>query len=119
MVAFRGRHYAGRLGIKDVDYTVDNGKYELTQTGKEHASDHGVPFWYNRNVEPPFGKLPGVQEAQDLVDQYASLELTPPNWANAEKIINEYSFKAIMGEMPVADAVKKMREELKAGGHID
>ncbi|WP_194543114.1 extracellular solute-binding protein [Paenibacillus sp. JZ16] len=109
----------GSLGIKDVDYTVDNGKYELTQTGKEHASDHGVPFWYNRNVEPPFGKLPGVQEAQDLVDQYASLELTPPNWANAEKIINEYSFKAIMGEMPAADAVKKMREELKAGGLID
>ncbi|MGG4354887.1 extracellular solute-binding protein [Paenibacillus lautus] len=109
----------GSLGIKDVDYTVDNGKYELTQTGKEHASDHGVPFWYNRNVEPPFGKLPGVQEAQDLVDQYASLELTPPNWANAEKIINEYSFKAIMGEMPASDAVKKMREELKAGGHID
>lgn len=109
----------GSLGIKDVDYTVANGKYELTQTGKEHASDHGVPFWYNRNVEPPFGKLPGVQEAQDLVDQYASLELTPPNWANAEKIINEYSFKAIMGEMPAADAVKKMREELKAGGHID
>ncbi|WP_258394511.1 extracellular solute-binding protein [Paenibacillus sp. MDMC362] len=109
----------GSLGIKYVDYTVANGKYELTQTGKEHASDHGVPFWYNRNVEPPFGKLPGVQEAQDLVDQYASLELTPPNWANAEKIINEYSFKAIMGEMPAADAVKKMREELKAGGHID
>ncbi|MGE7826950.1 extracellular solute-binding protein [Paenibacillus sp. NPDC093718] len=109
----------GSLGIKDVDYTVDNGKYELTQTGKEHASDHGVPFWYNRNVEPPFGKLPGVQEAQDLVDQYAALELTPPNWANAEKIINEYSFKAIMGEMPAADAVKKMREELKAGGLID
>ncbi|WP_339217785.1 extracellular solute-binding protein [Paenibacillus sp. FSL W7-1332] len=109
----------GSLGIKDVDYTVDNGKYELTQTGKEHASDHGVPFWYNRNVEPPFGKLPGVQEAQDLVDQYASLELTPPNWANAEKIINEYSFKAIMGEMPAADAVKKMREKLKAGGLID
>lgn len=109
----------GSLGIRDVDYTVDNGKFELTPTGKEHASDHGVPFWYNRNVEPPFGKLPGVQEAQDLVDQYASLELTPPNWANAEKIINEYSFKAIMGEMPAADAVKKMREELKAGGHID
>ncbi|MCV4231531.1 extracellular solute-binding protein [Virgibacillus sp. LDC1] len=110
----------GSLGIKDVDYTIDNsGKYVLTQTGKEHASDHGVPFWYNRNVEAPFGKLPGVQEAQELVDQYASLELTPPNWSNAEKIINEHSFKAIMGELPAADAVRKMREELKAGGYID
>ncbi|WP_441295371.1 extracellular solute-binding protein [Paenibacillus sp. HGF5] len=109
----------GSLGIKDVDYTVDNGKYTLTQTGKEHASDHGVPFWYNRNVEAPFGKLPGVQEAQDLVDQYAALELTPSHWADAEKIINEHSFKAIMGEVPAADAVKKMREALKAGGYID
>ncbi|MFI6588800.1 extracellular solute-binding protein [Paenibacillus glucanolyticus] len=110
----------GSLGIKDIDYTVDNsGKYALTQIGKEHASDHGVPFWYNSNVEAPFGKLPGVQEAQDLVDQYASLELTPPHWSDAEKIINKYSFKAIMGEMPAADAVKQMREELKAGGFID
>ncbi|WP_028612426.1 extracellular solute-binding protein [Paenibacillus harenae] len=109
----------GSLGIKDNDYTLDNGKYTLTQTGKEHASDHGVPFWYNSNVEAPFGKLPGVQAAQDLVNQYASLELTPPNWSEAEKIINEYSFKAILGEMPAAEAVKKMREELKAGKLID
>nr|WP_280521147.1 extracellular solute-binding protein [Paenibacillus mangrovi] len=109
----------GSLGIKDEDYTMDNGKYVLTQTGKEHASDHGVPFWYNSNVEAPFGKLPGVQEAQDLVNKYATLELTPPNWSEAEKIINEYSFKAIMGEMPAADAVKKMREELKAKKLID
>ncbi|ALS27643.1 ABC transporter substrate-binding protein [Paenibacillus sp. 32O-W] len=109
----------GSLGIKDHDYTEQDGKYEMTQTGKEHAMDHGVPFWYNKNVEPPFGKLPGVQEAQDLLAKYASLELTPPRWADAEKIINEYSFKAIMGQMPAADAVKKMREELKANGLID
>lgn len=49
----------------------------------------------------------------------ATLELTPPKWADAEKIINEYSFKAILGEMPAADAVKKMREQLKAAKLID
>ncbi|UUZ89659.1 hypothetical protein LJK87_26645 [Paenibacillus sp. P25] len=81
--------------------------------------DHGVPFWYNKNVPAPFGKLPGVQEAQDLVTKYGSLELTPPKWADAEKIINEYSFKAIMGQMPAADAVKKMREQLKSSKLID
>ncbi|MBD2867022.1 extracellular solute-binding protein [Paenibacillus arenilitoris] len=110
----------GSLGIKDNDYTVDSGgKLTLTETGEEHAGDHGVPFWYNSTVEAPFGKLPGVQAAQDLVNQYATLELTPPNWADAEKIINEYSFNAIMGELPAADAVKKMREELKAANLID
>ncbi|MDQ1909665.1 extracellular solute-binding protein [Paenibacillus sp. GD4] len=109
----------GSLGIKDQDYTEKDGKYELTKTGKEHAMDHGVPFWYNKNVKEPFGKLPGVQEAQELVMKYATLELTPPKWADAEKIINEYSFKAIQGQMPAAEAVKKMREQLKAAKLID
>lgn len=109
----------GSLGIKDNDYTLNNGKYELTKTGQEHAMDHGVPFWYNKNVPNPFGLLPGVKEAQDLVLKYGSLELTPPNWADAEKIINDYSFKAIMGQMPAADAVHKMHDELKAAKLID
>ena len=109
----------GSLGIRDHDYKESNGKYELTQTGKDHAMDHGVPFWYNKNFQNPFGLLPGVQEAQDLVMKYASLELTPPQWPDAEKIINEYSFKAIMGDMPAAEAVKKMREELLAKKLMD
>ncbi|CAG7653720.1 extracellular solute-binding protein [Paenibacillus allorhizosphaerae] len=109
----------GSLGIKDNDYTENGGKYELTKAGKEHAMDHGVPFWYNKKVPNPFGLLQGVKEAQDLLAKYSSLELTPPRWADAEKIINEYSFKAILGEMPAADAVKKMRETLKANKLID
>lgn len=109
----------GSMGIKDNDYTENGGKYELTKTGKEHAMDHGVPFWYNKKFPNPFGLLPGVKEAQDLVVKYATLELTPPKWADAEKIINEYSFKAIQGQMPAAEAVKKMREQLKAAKLID
>ncbi|MDR6879714.1 extracellular solute-binding protein [Bacillus sp. 3255] len=109
----------GSMGIKDTDYTENGGKYELTQAGKDHAMDHGVPFWYNKKFPNPFGLLPGVKEAQDLVIKNATLELTPPKWADAEKIINEYSFKAILGEMPAADAVKKMREQLKAAKLID
>ncbi|WP_248930209.1 extracellular solute-binding protein [Paenibacillus hamazuiensis] len=109
----------GSLGIKDQDYKMNGDKYELTQAGKDHAQDHGVPFWYNKKVPAPFGLLPGVKEAQDLVMKYASLELTPPKWADAEKIINEYMFKAIMGEMPAADAVHKMRDTLKAQKLID
>ncbi|KIL39813.1 ABC transporter substrate-binding protein [Gordoniibacillus kamchatkensis] len=112
--------YLGSLGIKDNDWTDNGGKIELTKTGKDHAMDHGVPFWYNKNVPNPFGLLPGVKEAQDLVMKYATLELTPSGkWTDAEKIITDYSFKAITGQMPAADAVKKMREELKAKKLID
>lgn len=109
----------GSLGIKDNDYTESGGKYTLTKNGTDHAMDHGVPFWYNKNFPNPFGLLPGVKEAQDLVVKYAALELTPPKWSDAEKIINNYSFKAIQGEMKAADAVKKMREELKTAKLID
>lgn len=109
----------GSLGIEGEDYTKDGGQYTLTAIGKEHNMDHGVPFWYNENVEPPFGKLPGVQEAQDLVNQYASLELSLPEWADAEKIVQNYALKAMSGELPAADAVKQMRKELKAADLID
>ncbi|PZE21575.1 extracellular solute-binding protein [Paenibacillus xerothermodurans] len=109
----------GSMGIRDHDYTENGGKYELTKTGKEHAMDHGVPFWYSKKFQNPFGLLPGVKEAQALLEKHASLELTPAKWADAEKIINEYSFKAILGEMPAAEAVKKMREQLKANQLID
>jgi putative aldouronate transport system substrate-binding protein len=109
----------GSLGILGEDYTLDGDKYKLTQAGEEHGMDHGVPFWYNQNVEPPFGKLPGVKEAQEIILEHATLELTLPGWVDAEKIVNNYAFKAMTGEMPAAEAVKKMSEELKAADLID
>jgi putative aldouronate transport system substrate-binding protein len=109
----------GSIGIQDHDYTVKDGKMELTEIGEEHSGDHGVPFCYNTNVEPPFGKLPGVQDAQDLIKQYGSLELTLPGWTEAEKIVNNYSFKAMTGDMSAADAVAGMQKELKAANLID
>ncbi|WP_257985132.1 extracellular solute-binding protein [Bacillus sp. T33-2] len=54
----------GTLGIKDHDYTVNNGKYELTETGKEHGMDHGAPFPNNTKFENPIGTYPGAKEAQ-------------------------------------------------------
>ncbi|MBB3126971.1 putative aldouronate transport system substrate-binding protein [Paenibacillus rhizosphaerae] len=109
----------GSLGIKDVDYTESNGQYTLTAEGKEHNMDHGVPFWYNENIKSPFDKLPGVEAAQELVKQNATLELALPGWPDAEKIVQNYALKAMSGEMPAADAVKKMREELKSANLID
>ncbi|CAM4505230.1 putative aldouronate transport system substrate-binding protein [Paenibacillus endophyticus] len=109
----------GSLGIEGEDYSVNDGKYELTETGKDHGMDHGVPFWYNQNVKPPFGNLPGVDDAQKIIVEHATVELTPPGWTDAEKILNNYAIKAMTGEMPAAEAVQKMHNELKAANLID
>ncbi|AJY73491.1 extracellular solute-binding protein [Paenibacillus beijingensis] len=109
----------GSLGIEGVDYTKENGSFVLTKTGKEHNMDHGIPFWYNQNVKAPFGKLPGVEDAQSIATQYATLELSLPGWADAEKIVQNYALKAMSGQMPAKDAVQSMQKELKAANLID
>ncbi|WP_274653624.1 extracellular solute-binding protein [Paenibacillus humicola] len=109
----------GSIGIEDVDYTKSGDTYTLTDTGKQHNMDHGVPFWYNQNVKPPFPGLPGVQEAQDLAKKYATLELALPGWSDAEKIVQNYALKAMAGQMDAEEAVKKMRDELFAKKLID
>ncbi|QHW31991.1 extracellular solute-binding protein [Paenibacillus rhizovicinus] len=109
----------GSLGIEGEDYTKSGDAYTLTDTGKDHSSDHGVPFWYNENVKPPFGKLPGVQAAQDIVKQHATLELSLPGWDDAEKIVKNYALKAMSGQMDAAEAVKKMHDELLGKKLID
>lgn len=108
------------LGIKDNDYTVDNGTYQLTDTGKEHGMDHGVIIPNNTKFKNPIGLLPGVKEAREVIMTHNStLELSTADWPNAEKIVTNYVFKAIMGDMPVEEAVDKMNQELKAANLID
>ncbi|WP_339278636.1 extracellular solute-binding protein [Paenibacillus sp. FSL W8-1187] len=109
----------GSLGIEGEDYVKEGDSLKLTDIGKMHNMDHGVPFWYNENVKPPFGKLPGVQEAQDLVKAHASLELALPGWSDAEKIVQQYALEAMSGKREAADAVKRMRQELLAKKLID
>ncbi|MFC0273880.1 extracellular solute-binding protein [Metabacillus herbersteinensis] len=110
----------GSLGIKDNDFTVTDGEYELTETGVEHGMDHGAPFPSNRQFENPIGVYPGVEEAQKVIlDNKATVEVSTADWPAAEKIVTNYAFKAMMGEMPAKDAVKQMNEELSQADLID
>lgn len=110
----------GSVGIEGHDYTVaEDGTMELTAVGREHNLDHGVPRWYNTNVEPPFRTLPGVEEAEEIVLRYSSLETSTADWPAAEAIVNDYAFRAITGELPAAAAVAQMHAELLAAGLID
>lgn len=110
----------GSAGIEGHDYTVaEDGTMELTEIGREHNQDHGVPRWYNTSVAPPFGTLPGVAEAQEIVMEYSSLETSTAAWPEAEAIVNDYAFRAITGDLEAADAVARMHEELLQAGLID
>jgi len=110
----------GTLGVKDYDYTVTDGKYELTEAGRNAGMDHGAPRVYSTIWQNPFGALPGVAEAQQIVlDNNATIELATPSWVDAKPIVDNYAFKAMSGQMPAAEAVASMQRELKAAGLID
>jgi putative aldouronate transport system substrate-binding protein len=108
------------LGVEGYDYTVKNGKYELTEAGKAAGMDHGVIFPNNSHFKNPIGFLPGVAEAHKVVtDNNATNQIATKDWPNAQKIVYNYAFKAIMGTMPATEAVKQMHDELKAANLID
>lgn len=110
----------GTLGIEGHDYKMENGKYELTDIGKEHSSDHGAPIPNNVKFKNPFGELAGVEEARNIVlDSGATVEVGTARWSEAEKIVQNYAFQAMMGKMPAAEAVAKMDQELRAAKLID
>lgn len=107
------------LGIEDHDYTVTDGVYELTEVGEEHGMDHGVVTPNNTKWENPIGEHPGISEAQDVIFEHADLEIATSDWPDAEKIVENYTFKAIMGEISASEAVEKMHNELLSSDLID
>lgn len=111
----------GSLGIKGHDYNVSaDGKYTLTEIGKEHGMDHGDPTPYNTNWHNPVGELPGVAAAQKISVTYGYLMDVTPTWAtDVQPILDEFTLKAILGQMSASDAVSNMQKGLKAKKAID
>lgn len=109
----------GTLGIEGHDYTVENGEYKLTEIGESHSLDHGAPRVASTTWKNPFGALPGVEEAQAIIMEHASVEYLPAEWTDAQPIVDNYAFQAMSGEITGAEAVARMREELLAAGLID
>ena len=110
----------GTLGILDHDYTVTDGKYELTPTGEEHGMDHGDPTPYNTNWTNPIGTLPGLEEAQQVSEQYAYLPTHGLAWGtDVQPILDEFIVQAIQGDISPEDAVTGMQEQLRGKSLID
>lgn len=109
----------GTLGIEGHDYTVENGAYVLTETGKAHSMDHGAPRVSSTTWTNPFGALPGVEAAQQIIMDNATVEYLPAEWTDAKPIVENYAFQAMSGEMTGAEAVAAMQAELSGAGLID
>ncbi len=106
------------VGIKDYDYTVLNGQYELTEIGKAHGNDHGAPFPIYKNFVHPLGYNPGVEEAISY-GQYATIDLSIPNEGDYKATVGKWGIQIIKGEVPVLEGLEKMRNELVSLGVTD
>lgn len=108
----------GSLGLPGVDYTVTNGKYVLTATGKSENMDHGTPFPLG-NWKNPVGYLPGFLHARALVDKYGSLPVTRTTTNAATTVESDYIVKAILGQLSPAQAVSQMHQAMLSQHLID
>lgn len=98
-------------GIEGYDYTGIPGNYQLTETGKQHGSDHGAPFPIYKDFEPMFGYNPGIEEALGY-GGYASVDMVIPNESDYKEIVGKWGIKMIKGELSSTDGLREMRKEL-------
>ncbi len=106
------------VGIKDYDYTVVNGKYELTEVGKGHGNDHGAPFPIKKDFAHPLGYNPGVEEAVSY-GQFATIDLSIPNEGDYKATVGKWGIQIVKGEVSVSEGLEKMRSELVSLGVTD
>ncbi|GMA61293.1 extracellular solute-binding protein [Alicyclobacillus fastidiosus] len=110
----------GSLGVQGIDYTVNNGKYQLTSVGTDENMDHGDPepissYWHN-----PFPQLQkGYANARQIGIEDGYQPLINANWTNAQNIIWEYGDEAILGKLSPQAAVQQMHAELLRDHYID
>jgi putative aldouronate transport system substrate-binding protein len=102
----------------DHDYTVTDGKYEMTEVGKTHGNDHGAPFPIKKDFAHPFGYNPGVEEAVSYGD-YATIDLSIPNEGDYKTTVGKWGIQIIKGEVPVLKGLESMRNELVSLGVTD
>src|SRR5205085_1497899 len=108
----------GSLGLPGYDYTVTNGTYKLTATGKLDNMDHGMPYplgdWKN-----PLGYLPGFRHARAVVDKYGFLALTRPTTDAVTTVEEDYIAKAVLGQLSPSAALNQMHQAMLSQHLID
>jgi putative aldouronate transport system substrate-binding protein len=114
-------------GIEGHDYTLQNGKVALTQTGIAHGRDHGAPFPISTQFDLAIlGDMnPGVAESYAIGKQ-SDVEVEPMGFANGQldsrqyyDIMSKWMTDCIMGRLDAAAAINGAAAELRGKGIID
>jgi len=107
------------LGIEGHDYTREGETYTLTETGKQHAMDHGVVVPKDMTWANPVKVPLNFDQSRAIVAEYGQPEVLREHSDSAKEIITKYGVRAIMGAMTGEEAVAAMQKELKAKNYID
>ncbi len=99
------------VGLEGNDYTIENGKYTLTDLGKKHSSDHGAPIPIFKDFVHPVGYNPGVEEALSY-GKYASVNMQIPNDTPRKEAMGKWAIQMIKGDVSISDGLAGMRKEL-------
>jgi putative aldouronate transport system substrate-binding protein len=104
------------LGILGHDYTMQGGKYVLTEIGAAHAMDHGAPQPKSLAFVNPLGSLPGFDEAATIVREYAVPQMATAYNTIWEDITRGEAAKIILGDITAAQGVANMRARFAEEG---
>lgn len=104
------------VGIEGYDYTVDNGKYTLTDIGKQHAMDHGAPYPKSLKWVNPFGDPQGYAHAADIVRKLAYTQMITQYDSDWEKITRSEAAKIILGQQTAKQGIDNMNKQFKDAG---
>lgn len=102
------------IGIEGNDYTVENGKYTLTETGSKHG-DHGAPMPIFKDFVAPVPYNPSVEESMTY-SKYATVDMIIPNEKDYKEIVGKWGIQIIKGEVSTSDGLSKMNQELISRG---
>lgn len=108
----------GSLGIKGYDYNVTDGKYVLTQIGKEHAEDHGSPQPKSLKWKNPLGELPGNDAAFEIIRQLGQPQMITAHDTDWENITRAEAAKIILGQITPQQGIANMNARFKEAGII-
>lgn len=114
-------------GIEGHDYTLQNGKVVLSETGISHAKDHGAPFPISTQFDfTVLGAMnPGVMESY-AVGKQNDAAIEPMGYNNGDlevrqffDIVSKWMTDCMMGRIDPASAIKSAADELRSKRIID
>ena len=104
------------LGIEGYDYNIVNGKYQLTQIGKQDAMDHGAPQPKSLQFVNPIGNPQGDAAAFKIIRKYAKPQYITKYDDQWQTITRSEAAKIILGQETAKQGIANMQARLKAAG---